>query len=71
MQINNTARKFGVQSAFVVAVMAAGIVPAMAAVDVGVTTALGDAKTDVATIGGLVLVVIIAAAAFKYLRRAL
>jgi hypothetical protein len=42
-----------------------------AAVDVGVTTALTDAKTDVATIGGLVLIVLVAAAAFKYMRRAM
>lgn len=67
----NAARKYGRQIVAGTAVMAAGILPAMAAVDTGVTTALGDAKTDVATIGGLVLTVIIAAAAFKYLRRAL
>jgi uncharacterized YccA/Bax inhibitor family protein len=59
------------KAAVVSAVMFATAMPAFAAVSVDVTTALGDAKADVATIGGLVLVVIIAAAAFKYLRRAL
>lgn len=43
----------------------------MAAVPEGVTTALTDAKTDGVTIAGLVLGVIIAIAAFKYIRRAL
>jgi hypothetical protein len=53
------------------AVMFATAAPAFAAVSTEVSTALTEAKTDVSTIGGLVLVVIIAAAAFKYLRRAL
>lgn len=44
---------------------------AHAALPEGVTTALGDAKTDVMTVGGLVLVVVIAAAAFKLIRRAI
>jgi len=43
---------------------------AQAAVDPAVTTALTTAATDVATIGGAVLVVIIGAAVFKYMRRA-
>lgn len=43
----------------------------MAAVDAGVSTELATAKTDVGIIGGLVLVVLVAAAAFKYMRRAL
>lgn len=43
----------------------------MAAVDAGVESELAAAKVDVATIGGLVLVVLVAAAAFKYMRRAL
>lgn len=42
-----------------------------AALSSDVTTALGDAKADVATIGGLVLIVLVAAAAFKYMRRAM
>ncbi len=44
---------------------------AHAALDADITTALETAKTDGMAIGGLVLVVIIAIAAFKYLRRAL
>lgn len=43
---------------------------AMAAVPTDVTTALGDAKTDSLTVAGLALVVIIAIAAFKYMRKA-
>lgn len=43
---------------------------AMAAVPADVTTALGDAKTDSLTVAGLALVVIIAIAAFKYMRKA-
>lgn len=42
-----------------------------AAVSADVSTALADAKADVATIGGLVLIVLVAAAAFKYMRRAM
>lgn len=53
------------------AAAAAASTASMAALDAGVTTALGEAKGDVATIGGLVLVVLVAAAAFKYMRRAL
>ncbi len=44
---------------------------AHAALGTDVTTALETAKTDGVAIGGLVLAVIIAIAAFKYLRRAL
>lgn len=44
---------------------------AHAALDADVTAALDTAKTDGVAIGGLVLAVIIAIAAFKYLRRAL
>lgn len=35
------------------------------------TTAIEEAKTDVATVGAAAFAVIIAAAAFKYVRRAL
>ncbi len=41
-----------------------------AAVPAEVTTALGDAKTDSLAVAGLALVVIIAIAAFKYMRKA-
>ncbi|QTN44128.1 major capsid protein [Ectopseudomonas mendocina] len=44
---------------------------AYAALPAEVNTELGNAKTDVVELGGLVLVVLIAAAAFKYMRRAM
>lgn len=44
---------------------------AYAALPTEVSTELGTAKTDVVELGGLVLVVLIAAAAFKYMRRAM
>lgn len=61
------AKKFAIGSA----IAFAGILPAMAAVDAAVTTSLSDAKADGATVGGAVLVVVVAIAAFKYIRRAL
>lgn len=67
IMFKSIAKKFAVGSAFALS----GILPAMAAVDPAVTTALSDAKADGATIGGAVLVVIVAIAAFKYIRRAL
>ena len=42
---------------------------ASAAVDASVTTALTTAATDVATIGAAVILVILGAMIFKYLRR--
>lgn len=54
-----------------VVLLVASVGSASAAVDAGVTTALGTAATDGATIGGAVLAVIVGIAAFKYLRRAL
>lgn len=44
---------------------------ANAAVPAEVTSALADAKTDGMTVAGTVLTVIIAIAAFKYIRKAL
>lgn len=44
-------------------------VQAHAAVPAEVTTALGDVKADIATLGGLVFVIIIAIAGWKYMRR--
>ena len=44
---------------------------AMAAVPADVTTALTDAKADGVQVAGVVLTVVIAIAAFKYIRRAL
>lgn len=42
---------------------------AFAAVDAAVTTAMSDAKTDVGTIGAASLIVVIAIAVFRYLKR--
>ena len=58
-----------VTSMFAFAALLAG--QAFAAVPAEVTTALGDAKADGLTVAGLVLVIIIAIAAFKFIRRAL
>jgi len=44
---------------------------AQAAVAVEVTAALTEAAADVGTVGAAVLVAIVAAAAFRYVRRAL
>lgn len=44
---------------------------AFAAVPAEVTTAISDAGTDAAVIGGAVLVVLVGIAAFKYMRRAM
>jgi len=44
---------------------------AFAAVPTEVTTAITEAGTDAAVIGGAVLVVIVGIAAFKYMRRAM
>lgn len=44
---------------------------AFAVVPVEVTTALADAKTDSLVVAGLALVIIVAIAAFKFMRRAI
>lgn len=57
---------------FVAGAAVAGIsIQAHAELPAGVNTAITSAGTDAATVGGLVLVVIIGIAAFKYIRRAL
>lgn len=70
MQIFNAVRrnvgKLGLGAAALL-----GSASSFAAVDPAVTTALTTAQTDVGTIGGAVFAVIIAAMAFKYMRRAL
>lgn len=43
---------------------------AMAAVPTEVTSAMSEGKADALTVGGLALVIIIAIAAIKYMRRA-
>lgn len=50
--------------------LAASTGSAFAAVPADVSTALTDAKADSLTVAGLALVIIIAIAAFKYMRRA-
>lgn len=54
------------------AIAALGFVSsAQAALPASVSTSITDVGTDAATIGGLVLVVIVGIAGFKYLRKAL
>jgi hypothetical protein len=60
-------RKIG----FTAVAFLASVGAASAAVPAGVSTSLGDAATDAATVGGLALVAIVSAVAFKYMRRAL
>ncbi|ELN4693600.1 phage coat protein [Pseudomonas nitroreducens] len=60
-----------VRGAAVAAGVGALAAQAMADVPTSVNTAITDAGTDAATIGGLVLVVIVGIAAFKFMRRAL
>ncbi len=42
-----------------------------AAVDAAVTTALTDAKTDSVEVAGAVLIILVAIAAFRYIRKTL
>lgn len=53
------------------ATLAAGSMMAMAAVPTAVTDAIEEAATDVGVIGAAVFLVIVAAAVFKWIRRAL
>lgn len=66
-QLKTLGRSFGAFAA--VGLLAAQ--QAHAALPTGVTTALTDAQADGVEIAGIVLGVIIAIVAFKYLRRAL
>jgi hypothetical protein len=63
-------RKYGVRAIFGTS-LATGANIASAAVPAGVTDAMADAAADAATIGGLALVAVVAAVAFKYVRRGL
>lgn len=49
-----------------------GVVSAssQAAISTGVSTAMGDAVADVGTMGGLALLIVVAVATFRYLKRA-
>lgn len=57
----------------IIPIVLAAIVPAVsfAAVPADVTTNLQTAATDIASVGSLVFIAMVAAAAFRYLRRAL
>lgn len=70
MKLLNQARKFGNKVVLIGTGLVASTGTALAAVPVDVTTALTDAKADSLTVAGLALVIIIAIAAFKYMRRA-
>lgn len=63
-----TLKQKAIVAAGAVSVLAAGA--ANAALDAGLHKAVTDAGTDGATLGGLVLAVVIGIAAFKLLRRA-
>lgn len=60
------ALRFGFVAASIV-----GAQSALAALPAGVETALNDAQVDGVAVAGIVLGIIIAIAAFKYIRRAL
>lgn len=65
MKYRNIAKKVGAASALAVA----GVGSASAAVDTAVSTALSDAQTDVGTIGAAALLIVIAIAVYKYMKR--
>lgn len=73
--LQSTASAFGRRSRLVAGTVGAGALAVgnavYAAVPTGATDALDTAKTDVNTIGWAVFAVIVAAAAFGYMRRAL
>lgn len=71
MKMMNTVRKYGRKVAAGSAIALGAVGTAMAEVPAEATASLNDAKADGVTIGGIVLGVIIAIAAFKYIRRAL
>jgi len=70
MKYMNIVRRYGSKIAVGGSVLLASA-SSFAAVDASVTTALGTAQTDTGTVGSAVFAVLIAAAAFKYMRRAL
>lgn len=69
MKYYNACKKYGRKAAATGTGLVVMTGNAMAAVPAEVTTALGDAKTDTLAVAGLSLVIIIAVAAFKYMRR--
>lgn len=70
-QLQNHASAFGRKAAAVAALSLGAVGGAMAAVPTEATTALTTAGDDTNTIGWAVFAVLVAAAAFKYMRRAL
>ncbi|WP_435606321.1 major capsid protein [Pseudomonas knackmussii] len=70
-QLQNGASAFGRKAAAVGALSLGIVGVSMADVPVSATTALTTAGTDTNTIGWAVFAVLVAAAAFKYMRRAL
>jgi len=63
-------RKYGAKVAAVPAMLTLGMGQVLAAVPTDATTALADAKTDVATIALAVLLIFVAIFSFKVLKRA-
>ncbi|WP_160288105.1 major capsid protein [Pseudomonas knackmussii] len=70
-QLQNGASAFGRKAAAVAALSIGAVGVAMAEVPASATTALSTAGDDTNTIGWAVFAVLVAAAAFKYMRRAL
>lgn len=70
-RLQNGASAFGRKAALVSALTLGAVGVAMAEVPASATTALTTAGDDTNTIGWAVFAVLVAAAAFKYMRRAL
>jgi hypothetical protein len=70
-KLQNRASAFGRKAAAVSALSLGVVGVSMADVPASATTALTTAGTDTNTIGWAVFAVLVAAAAFKYMRRAL
>ncbi|GAA4492865.1 major capsid protein [Pseudaeromonas paramecii] len=70
MKYFQAARKYGSRVATGAAVALMTAAPAFAELPTEVSTQMAETKTDAATMGGLGLVIVIAIAAFKYLRSA-
>lgn len=70
MKYMNVVRRYGSKLALGGSALLASA-SSFAAVDAGVTTALTTAATDAGTVGTAVFTVLVAAMAFKYMRRAL
>lgn len=68
-EIVSYVRKHGMKAAIATFGLTA-VQSAMAAVPTEVSTALTDAKADSLTVAGLALVIVIAIAAFKFMKRA-